>query len=251
MRAAGALSRAQRHAPIRAVVAGAAAILVASAALVGCSVQPEPVDPPAPTATTPPTAAPEPTQEPSEPSWERFEDPRLPHSFEIPSGWTVVDLGGDAEIRAFQFGVVNAAGRQLLTFASRVQGLGGACRDLPELSIEEADTRSVDLPGYVAATDSPAPLVAPRVVYRVSEVNGGALASLSLSDDTPPEACMYYNLLHMEGGLAMFATQLQVDSFDPAASPWLFGSVEEAREYANTAEYEQLVRVLSTLSFTE
>lgn len=250
MRAAGAFSRAQRHAPIPAAVAGVAAILVASAALVGCSAQPEPVDPPAPTATTPPTVAPEPTQGPSEPSWERFDDPRLPHSFEVPPGWTVVDLGGNAEIGAFQFGVMNTEGRQLLTFASRVQGLGGACRDLPALTIEEADTRSVELPGYVAATHSPAPLVAPRVVYRISEVNGGALASLSLSDDTPLEACMYYNLLHTEDGLAMFATQLQVDSFDPAASPWLFSSVEEARNYASTAEYEQLVRILSSLSFT-
>ncbi|UTX53086.1 hypothetical protein [Leucobacter aridicollis] len=246
MRASGALSRAQRYAQILATVVGVVAILVVGAVLAGCSPQPAP-ESPQPT----PATSPEPEPTPSEEPWVRFTDSRLPHSFEVPPGWTVADLGGNAEIGAFQFGVIDPEGRQLLTFASRVQGLGGACQELPVLRIQEADTRSVELQGYVAAAETPAPLVAPRVVYRISEVEDGALASLSLSDDIPPEACMYYNLLHTDAGLAMFATQLQVDSFDPAASPWLFGSVEEAKEYADTAEYEQLVRVLSSLSFTE
>lgn len=231
----------------------ALAVVLAGGLLAGCA--PEPVDPPptvpaSPSPTVTPSPIPSPEPEPTEAAWERFTDDRLPHSFEVPPGWTVTDLGGDPTYSSFQFGVVNPDGDQLLTFSSRVQGLGGACGDLPALVIEEVDSRNVELPGYVADATPMSPLVPPRVVYRVSAVEGGAIAGLSLSDDTPIDTCMYYNLLHTEQGLAMFATQLQVDSYAPSESEWFFTSVDEAKAYAGTAEYSQLVRILSSLHFS-
>ncbi|WP_157000627.1 hypothetical protein [Leucobacter komagatae] len=225
----------------------ALAIVVAGGLLAGCAQEPAE---PAPTTPAPAPTTPAPEPAPTEAAWERFTDDRLPHSFEVPPGWTVTDLGGDPTYGSFQFGVVNPDGDQLLTFSSRVQGLGGACGDLPVLTIEEVDSHSVDLPGYVADAAPMSPLVPPRVVYRVSAVEGGAIAGLSLSDDTPTDACMYYNLLHPEQGLAMFATQLQVDSYEPSESEWFFPSVDEAKAYAETAEYSQLVRILSSLQFS-
>lgn len=226
------------------------ALMCAGGMLAGCAPEPAPEKPPT---TASPEVAPEPetTPEPApaEQPWERFTDDRMPYSFEVPPGWTVAELGGDPGSGVFQFGVVNPDGEQLLTFANRVQGLGGACEGLPALTIDEVDSRPVALPGYVAASASPAPLVDPRVVYRVSAVEGGAITALSLSNDKPIDACMYYNLMHTEQGLVMFASQLQVDSYDPAAQHGFFPSVEEARAYAETPEYAQLVRVLSSFRF--
>lgn len=244
MRASGAVMRVRRSALV------ALALICAGGMLAGCAPEQAPETPQAtaaPGATPEPEATPGPA--PAEQPWERFADDRMPYSFEIPPGWTVTDLGGDPDTGVFQLGVVNAGGEQLLTFASRVQGLGGACGDLPVLAIEEADSLPVAPSGYVAASASPAPLVDPRVVYRVSAVEGGAIAALSLSNDKPIDACMYYNLMHTEQGLMMFASQLQVDSYDPAAQHGFFPSVEEARAYAETPEYAQLVRVLSSFRF--
>lgn len=196
----------------------------------------------APPTTTPTTAAPDP--EPV--AWERFTDARIPHSFEIPPEWSVSELNASDEMGIYQFAVLNPAGQQKLVFANDVQGLGGACGELPAMTIEELDSQPVEIPGYVAAPDGVSELVAPRVVFRAAAVEEGVIASLSLADDVPPNTCMYYNLMHTDTGLTLFADRMQVDTYDPH-SQRLFASMDEARAYTQTEEYAQLVRILSSL----
>lgn len=238
----------RRMASLIAVAAIATGVLGLSA----CA--PEPVTPaptaqPTPTSTPSPTQTPtpEPTQEPTPEAWERFTDPRMSQSFEVPPDWTVQEIGSPNDMGIVQFGVMDESGAQRLFFANTVQGLGGACGDLPVQAVEELDARPVDIPGYVAAPDDgTTQLVAPRVVFRAAPVAEGAIASLALADDVPPESCMYYNLLHTADGLTAFGTRLQVDTYDPQAQ-WLFGSVDEARAYTQTEDYAKLVRILSSL----
>ncbi|WP_198677556.1 hypothetical protein [Leucobacter luti] len=232
-----------RTAPLFAVLALAAGV----AGLSACAPEPAPTptpiatQTPAPTPTQTPTSTPTPTAIP----WERFSDERLTQSFELPPGWTVQELGGPNDMGIVQLGVLDPTGAQRLVFMNAVQGLGGACGELPQQAIEELDACPVEIPGYVAAPDGVTELVAPRVVFRAAPVAEGALASLALADDVPPLSCMYVNLLHTSGGLTAFGTALQVDTYDPQ-SQWLFGSMDEARAYTQTDDYAQLVRILQS-----
>lgn len=239
----------------RRIMAALAAVVLA-AGLNACA--PEPVTPPKPTTSAPPTTAPPspsetptptteaPTTPPPAP-WERFADPRITHSFEIPPGWSVQDLGSPNDMGIVQFGVFDPAGTQRLVFMNQVQGLGGACGALPPLAVEELAAQSVDIPGYVPTADTTGlQLVGPKVVFRAAPVAEGVIASLALADDVLPEYCMYYNLLHTDAGPLLFATRLQVDNYDPS-SQWLFGSMEEARAYQQSEDYAQLVRILGSL----
>ncbi len=234
----------------RASAFAAATLLLASAGLLaGCAPEPEAKPtPPTQTSTPKPSPEPEPTtpEEPEEAPWTRFTDARFPQSFELPPGWSAVELGGDADQGIFQFSIVDAQGAEQLFFATRMTGLGGACGTLPQLELVELDSVPVELPGYVAAPDGVTQLVAPRVVFRAGQVAEGVITSLALADDVPVNSCMFYNLLHTPEGLGVFADRGQVDTYDPA-SQRLFASMDEARAFTETAEYAQLVRILSSL----
>ena len=239
----------------RRIAAGLAALLLA-AGLSACA--PEPVTPPKPTTSAPPTtASPSPTETPAPTTappttpppapWERFTDPRVTHSFEIPPGWTVQDLGSANDMGIVQLGVFDPAGTQRLIFMNRVQGLGGACGALPVMTVEELAAQPVEIPGYTPAAEPPGlQLVGPKVVFRAAPVAEGVLASLALADDVLPDSCMYVNLLHTDAGPTLFGTSLQVDTYEPS-SQWLFGSMDEARAYQQSEDYAQLVRILGSL----
>ncbi|WP_125098137.1 hypothetical protein [Leucobacter chromiireducens] len=237
----------------RAAALGAAVTLAAGVGLLaGCA--PEPA-PPAPTAepTPAPTTSAEPDPEPTEDAWTRFSDPRMPHSFELPPGWTVSELVGDGQpgetndLGAYQFGIFDPDGTRQLYFASRVQGLGGACAHLQQTEFEVLDNAQLEIPGYVPAQDGNVALFSPpEVVFRAGQLTEGVVASLGLADSHPPASCMYYNVLHTDSGLMAFADRLQVDTFAPEEQR-LFATMDEARAYTETEEYRVLVRILSSL----
>lgn len=242
----------------RASALGAALVLAAGAALLaGCAPEPDPAPPVTPAPTASPSPDPEPSPEPSEETWTRFADPRMPQSFEVPPGWSVTELpgagepGATNELGIYQFAVLDPEGAQQLFFASRVQGLGGACGDLPQVEFAPLDETQVEIPGYVAAPDGVTELFSPQeVVFRAGQVAEGVIASLGLVDSHPPVSCMYYNLLHTEGGLMVFADRMQVDTYAPEEQR-LFATMDEARAYTETEEYRTLVRILSSLRISE
>lgn len=201
---------------------------------------------PTPTATQEPT--PKPTEEPApaEEPWERFADPRLEYTFELPPGWSAELAFEDPEYSVAGFDLVDESGATQLHFAQRVMGLGGGCTDTPSLPITELDSVPFDLAGYVAesADTSPATLVQPRFVYRVLELDSGVVGSVAVIDDEAEEYCFYYNLLHTDKGLMSFADTLQFGHHEP---PHVFGSLAEAQAFMQTDEYRTLKRVLLSL----
>lgn len=206
-----------------------------------------------PTATVTTTEQPPAPQvsESAEERWERFSDPRFPQSFELPPGWAVRESPSAYDAAGpYQFEILDAEGETQLRFMTGMQGLGGACTDaLPALVVEELDSRTIELPGYAAPTAAPEQLVPPRVVFRASELEDRVLTSLSVSNNTPADACMYYNLLHLDAGPMAFADAVQVDSSTPnPAPPRTFASMDEARAFMQTEEYATLGRILGSLS---
>lgn len=241
--------------PARLLLSGAAALALLWSAT-ACAPEPqETAETPRPTATseapsspTPaPTPAPAPT--PTEEPWERFSDPRFPQSFEVPSDWTVQERGSAySDTGLSQFELLDAAGERRLYFSSDVQGLGGACGALPALAVEELDSEPLDLPGYAPPASSDVELVAPRFVYRASQLDDRVVASLSVSNDVPIDSCVYYNLLHLESGAMVFADIMQVDSAPPGPTPpRTFASMVEAEAFMDSDEYATLKRVLLSL----
>lgn len=229
-----------------AVITLLAASIALTGALTGCAQQ----SPAQPAASEQAEASTKEAPEQAPEVWERFTDPRIPHSFELPPGWSVTELGADPATDSYLFGVLNPAGEQKLQFSNRAQGMGGSCGPAdPVLELEELDSREVELPGYVAAAPDSDRYAAPRIVFQAAPVDGAVVASLSLADSVPLPGCMQYNLLQVEQGPALFTTNIQLSSYS-LDNQWVFASIDEAKAYAETEEYEQLVRVLGSLSFT-
>ena len=205
----------------------------------------EPTSTSAPTAPTAPTETPSVTPTPTEAPWERFSDERMDYSFETPPGWTVEEMPTSyASAGIVQLAILDPAGVRQLYFSSGVTGLGGACGTTPPIVIEELDDVSVDIPGYAPMADPLTPLGPPRVVFRAFESEQGVIASLALVDEQPVESCFFYNLLHPEAGMMVFADALQVSADAP---PRTFASMDEARAFVETEEYATLQRILSSL----
>lgn len=237
--------------------AGLVAICLA-AGLAGCagSSAPDPTPSAKPTTAKPtttapppqtstPTPTPTPTQTPVPEQWHRFTESRIAQSFEVPPGWTVVEQSSaNAESGIVQFRVNDAQGKQQLYFASSVSGLGGSCGNAPALVVEELDAEPTTIPGYAPLANPPATLTAPRFVYRAIQTGQGVVASLALTDEQLPPACFQYNLLNPAAGTMVFADAVQVSAEYP---PHLFASMDEAKAYMQTDEYQTLKRILRSL----
>ncbi|WP_156322417.1 hypothetical protein [Leucobacter musarum] len=243
----------------------AALALSGAILLAGCAAEPTP-DPVAtsapPTSESPsvtPTATPEPTPEPTQTpaptpdSWVRSGDARGPVSFELPPGWSLVHLpSAYDDMGFFQAQIVDAAGVGQLYFSNRVTGIGGACTgEMATLHLEELDSAPVEIAGFAPAAADPAgtPTTPVRFVYRVSNLGDGAVASLSLANSTPRDACMYYNLLlggavGSESTMVVAADFMQVDSTSSGRS---FATRAEAEAFMQSEEYATLKRILMSI----
>lgn len=152
----------------------------------------------------------------------------------------------------FQAQIVDAAGVGQLYFSNNVAGLGGACTDeMATLHVEELDSAPVEIAGFSAADADPAgtPTTAVRFVYRVSTLGDGAVASLSLTNSTPRDACMYYNVMFgaatgSDSTSVLAADFLQVDS---TSSGRVFATRAEADAFMQSEEYATLKRILMSI----
>lgn len=196
---------------------------------------------PTPTETPTPT----PTETPAPKPWHRFTDDRMPYSFDVPPGWTVVEQpAAGAKSGYLQFLVNDDQGNRQLYFSNMVSGLGGTCENAPTLLVEELDTQAATIPGYTPLASAPVSLGAPRFVYRAMQTHAGVVASLALTDEQMPPACFLYNLLNPAAGTMAFADALQVSAEYP---PHLFASMDEAKAYVQTDDYQTLKRILLSL----
>lgn len=224
--------------------------------LAGCATYSAGGPQPEPTSPVPSGPAPSPSEQP----WQRFADPRMPYSFEIPEGFTVREnQSAYIEMGLYQFSVLDAQGEMQLSFMNRVTGLGGACPpDLEKLTVEEFDVIPLSVPGYMAPKEPGAiPVNGFRFAYRVSQLSDRVLTSMALTNEAVGGYCMYYNLVNVHddayGSQAMvFADRLQVDSAPPNPSgyrPREFKTMAEAKAFMNTDEYKTLRRILTSLQF--
>lgn len=213
----------------------------------GCSTAPAPDPEPTakPTTTAAPTATPTPDPTPTVDAWDRFTDTRVPYSFDTPPGWSVTEHpspNGDQGV--YQFSVDDLTGTPRLYLSSQVVGLGGRCGDTPPLAIEQLAAESAAIPGYTPPTNSAAKLVSPQFVYRAMQTDRGVMTSLALSDEAPGETCFFYNLLHPAAGTMSFADAMQVSAEYP---PRVFATMDEAKAYMQSDEYQTLKRILLSL----
>ncbi|WP_153006627.1 hypothetical protein [Leucobacter sp. G161] len=231
MSATGVVLRVRRGARV------ALTALVAGALLTACAAESAPPKPPVTS-----TPAPEPTAE----AWARFGDPRTPGSFEVPSGWSVVESDeSEPEHEIFRFDLLDESGTTQLRFARKVMGLGGGCADLAQ-QFTELEVLPIEVPGYVAATGDYAPSIAPSFTFTVLQDadDPGLHGTLGIRDSEPVTDCFYYNLVRTETALVSFADTLKVTAYD---APRHFATIAEARAYMDTEQYATLKRVL--LSF--
>lgn len=238
----------------------AVAVLAAACAglsLVGCAPEgAESSEQPESTTSAPSTPAPAPTEQ----QWQRFTDPRMPYSFEIPQGYTVrEERSVYTDMGLSQFSVLDAQGEWQLGFANGAQGLGGYCSPgLEVFDTEEIDIQPMTAPGYVPPADAATLRLSElRFAYRVSQLSDRVLASMAVVDNIVDRSCMYYNLIHVHDDtygfhVMYFTDHLQVDSalpLPPGVSQREFKTMDEARAFMNTEEYKTLRRILTSLQF--
>lgn len=237
--------------------AGAIAALAAALLLSACAPSPEPT--PEPTTSKPaPKPSPEPTTAPApepEAQWERFSDSRTVGSFEVAPGWRVVESEeSEPEHELFRFDIVDEDGDLQLRYARKVMGLGGGCGgdgsgpdETSFLTVTDLETVPVEIPGYVRHGD-PVPGTTPtQFTYRAIENSHaeGVFATMAVSDTSlGAPYCFYYNLLQTESAYVSFADTLQVSISDATKH---FDTMDEARAFMQTEDYENAKRMLLSL----
>lgn len=244
----------RRVTPGRAVAIGA---LAAALLLSACAPSPEPA--PKPTTSKPaPKPSPEPTAAPtpeSEAEWERFSDPRTVGSFEVAPGWRVVESErSEPQHEIFVFDILDEAGELQLRYARKVMGLGGGCGgdatgpdETSFLTVTELEAVPVTIPGYVMRGEAQQGTTPTQFSYRAIESPHaeGVFATMAVSDTSlGAPYCFYYNLLQTETALVGFADTLQVSISDATKH---FGTMDEARAFMQTEDYEKAKRMLLSL----
>lgn len=238
----------------RAVAIGA---LAAALLLSACAPSPEPA--PKPTTSKPaPKPSPEPTAEPTpepEAEWERFSDPRTVGSFEVAPGWRVVESErSEPEHEIFVFDVFDEAGELQLRYARKVMGLGGGCGgdatgpdETSFLTVTDLEAVPVEIPGYVRYSGALPGTTPTQFTYRALESAhaDGVFATMAVSDTSLGASyCFYYNLVQTESALVQFADTLKVSVGDATKH---FGTMDEARAFMQTEDYEKAKRMLLSL----
>ena len=236
---------------------GAVGALAAALLLSACAPSPEPT--PEPTTSKPaPKPSPDPTAEPApepEAQWERFSDPRTIGSFEVAPGRSVVESErSEPEHEIFVFDVFDETGELQLRYARKVMGLGGGCggdENGPDetsfLTVTDLEVVPVEIPGYVRYSGALPGTTPTQFTYRALESAhaDGVFATMAVSDTSlGAPYCFYYNLVQTESALVQFADTLQVSISD---APKHFDTMDEARAFMQTEDYEKAKRMLLSL----
>ena len=223
---------------------------------------------PAPAGTVAPTAVASPTASPSAPAsvtpsptptatsapavWNTFTDATGQATFELPASWTVSQKPQTIEGGSYNtVEVKNPSGKTMSTLSLVNEGTAGpACPDPKPFST--LDSVVLDIP-QKADKLKESPRGPSAFVFRI--VQGDRVyGSMALTDvDQTPDAttCGLYNSILGPDNVpfAQFgdALWLTPDGGDAALA---FGSVAEAKAYMQTPEYQDIKRMLVSLSLT-
>jgi|GEM_PF-901042 len=244
-----------------AAAAVTAGVLVATN-LGGLATAPAPAGTVAPTAVASPTApatppasvtpSPTPTAAPASAVWTTFTDATGQATFELPADWTVSQKPQTFEGGSYNtVEVKNPGGKTMSTLSLVNEGTAGpACPDPKPFST--LDSVNLDIP-QKAAKLKESPRGPSAFVFRI--VQGDRVyGSMALTDvDQTPDTttCGLYNSILGPDDVpfAQFgdALWLTPDGRDAALA---FGSVAEAKAYMQTQEYQDIKRMLVSLSLT-
>ena len=231
-------------------------MILVSVVLAGCGPQAGP-----PTATTPAatTAAPVTSAAPSPSvtstatskppaegtSWMTFTTVDGELAFDLPAEWSVRDPAGELPEGGGAFAeVTNEAGKPLATLRTNM-ATGSTCIEKYPFSEFESQelpalAQNGDVPRYVFETrgdaTAPGPADTPAAAYGITTVEaptGGSACPIFHFFTWPPTAAMFGAFFNPENNVAPGAESL----------PYL----EQARKYMDTAEYQDIRRMITSL----
>jgi hypothetical protein len=206
-----------------------------------------------PTATPTPSFSPTPTPSAPPVAWTKFTDATGQAAFELPVGWTVSetpDSGGEGAFNAVE--VKNSAGKTMATLKLVYDGAGGPVCPTPK-PFFTLDSVVVDIP-QKAAKLKENPSGPSAFVFRVvqgDKVYGSmALTDVALAPDTT--TCGLYNgiLAPDDVPFAHFGDALWLTP-DGQDAVLTFDTLAEAKAYMGTQEYQDIKRMLISLSLTQ
>ncbi|MGO4585972.1 hypothetical protein AB4Z38_19140 [Arthrobacter sp. 2RAF6] len=210
-----------------------------------------PVTPsPTPTASATASATAAATARPSTPDlgWTSFVSTIAHAQFDLPAGWTATDAPiGTASNPPYGIQVTDEHGIVMAKFYHlAVGGVGGACG--PGIYKQtELDSAATSLQGQWV-TDSQV-----RFSYRVLDQTAqgkGISYQIGLVDKSSGEvqdSCLMYTFVQgAPKGTLSFAT-----SDSQVLGPLTFSTMDEARQYMQTAEYQKLKRMITSLQLTQ
>lgn len=232
------------------------AMILVSVVLVGCGPQagPPTATTPAETTTAPVTsAAPSPSvtstataNPPAEgTAWMTFTTADGELAFDLPAEWSVRDPAGELPEGGGAFAeVTNEAGKPLATLRTNM-ATGSTCTEKYPFSEFESQelpalAQNGDVPRYVFETrgdaTAPGPADTPAAAYGITAVEaptGGSACPIFHFFTWPPTAAMFGAFFNPENNVTPGAGSL----------PYL----EQARKYMDTAEYQDIRRMITSL----
>ncbi|WP_395245330.1 hypothetical protein ACGGZK_05860 [Agromyces sp. MMS24-K17] len=224
------------HARIRA--AQAVLIVGAAVALAGCT--PSPAEEAASSGSAAPTST-------AEAAWLTFTTEDGLASWQLPPDWTVLPPWVDAQ-GAVDYEVLDADGASRLYYSHKQWGIGGpGC--VPDMMESYPITRLDETPMSIPADRSGA---TPAVAFDVLD-EGDRIAGMLRATATPitgPTSCEdgLSSLVFEDGEVGIISFSAH---FDDGALPVRldFPSLAKAEAYLESADYQTIVRVISSLSF--
>ena len=232
------------------------AMILVSVVLAGCGTQagPPTATTPAATTTAPVTsAAPSPSvtstatsKPPAEgTAWMTFTTVDGELAFDLPAEWSVQDPAGELPEGGGAFAeVANEAGKPLATLRTNM-ATGSTCIEKYPFSEFESQelpalAQNGDVPRYVFETrgdaTAPGPADTPAAAYGITTVEaptGGSACPIFHFFTWPPTAAMFGAFFNPENNVTPGAGSL----------PYL----EQARKYMDTAEYQDIRRMITSL----
>jgi hypothetical protein len=225
------------------------ALVVAAAALVGCSAtptpDPQPTIPPGITA-PPPTvpATPTPTVASSLPAeiagvdttgWQQIPVPSGAATFRIPADWSVAEAAGGLD-------VLRSDGERQLGYVEGVPASDGRCVDGSGAAVAwrtaVLDRQDVTLAGASGIAFGAAAL----------QLDGQWIVSVGLlpAAEAQTPRCPIVNVIETPSGAISFGSEVNVTGTGPGA-PWAVASVAAAEQYLSTPEYATIRAILMSL----
>lgn len=178
--------------------------------------------------------------------WKTFTDMAGWISFELPQEWDVEVL--EHFEHTLRLEVSDSGGTVLATFETGIMGLGGSCQD----GIDRPYQVLANIPLDIPAGSGDPNAVAPHFAYRVIDTGSGHRASYGITDHSAGpdgKACMVYNTVTSERfGIYMFGDVLMFTG-DSDGPPNLrtFATVDDARGYVLTSEFQNIQKMITSL----